>query len=153
MSDSLQPHGLQHTRLPYPSPSPSVCSNSCPLSQWCHQTISSSAVPFSPCPQPFPAFGSFPMSWFFISGGQSIRVSASASILPMNIQGWFPLEWTGLISLLTKRLSQLTSQFKSVNSSSLSLLCGPILTSVHDHWKSHNFDYTDPCWQSEISAF
>ena len=85
---------------------PSVCSNSCPLSQWCHPTISSSAVPFSSCPQSFPTSGSFPVSWFFTSGGQSIRASASASTLPMNIQGWFPLEWTGLISLLSKGLSR-----------------------------------------------
>ena len=85
---------------------PSVCSNSCPLSQWCHPTISSSAVPFSSCPQSFPTFGSFPVSWFFTSGGQSISASASASTLPMNIQGWFPLEWAGLISLLSKGLSR-----------------------------------------------
>ena len=98
MFDSLQPHGLQYTRLPYPSPSPWVCSKSRPWSQWCHPTISSSVAPFSSCP--FPASGSFPVSWVFTSGGQNIRVSASASVLPMNIQGVFPLGWTGLISLL-----------------------------------------------------
>ena len=99
VSDSLQPHGLQHGRLPCPSPTPRACSNSCPSSHWCHPTISSSAIPFSSCLQSFPAPGSFPMSQFFASGGQSIRVSASASasVLPMNIQGWFPLGWTGLI--------------------------------------------------------
>ena len=91
MSDFLQPHGLQHARLPCPSPTPGACSNSCPLSRWCHPTISSSFVPFS-CPQSFPASGSFPMSRLFASGGQSIGVSAS--VLPMNIQGWFPLGLT-----------------------------------------------------------
>ena len=96
VSYSLQPHGLQHTRLPCPSPSPGVCSNSCPLSQWCHPTIWSSVVPFSFCFQSFPASGSFPMSRLFASDGQSIGASASASALPMNIQGWFPLGLTGL---------------------------------------------------------
>ena len=98
MSDSLQPHGLQHARLACPSLSPEVCSNSCPLSQWCHPTISSSVVPFSSCLQSFPVSGSFPVSHFFPSGGQSVGVSASASVLPMNIQDWFPLGLTGLIS-------------------------------------------------------
>ena len=97
MSDSLWPHGLQHARLPCPSPTPRACSNSCPLSQWCHPTISSSVVPFSSCLQSFPASGSFPMSQLFSSGGQSIGASA-ASVLPMNIQAWFPLELNGLIS-------------------------------------------------------
>ena len=91
-------HGLQHTRPPCPSPTPRACPNSCPLSQWCHPTISSSVIPFSSCLQSFPASGSFQMSQFFISGGQSIGVSASASVLPVNIQDWFPLGWTGLIS-------------------------------------------------------
>ena len=95
MSDSLWPHGLKHTRLPCPSPTPGPYSNSCPLLQWCHPTISSSINPFSSCPQSLPASGSFQMSQFFASGGQSIRVSASASVLPMNIQDWFPLGWTG----------------------------------------------------------
>ena len=98
MSDSLWPHGLQHARLPCPSLSPWVCSDSCPLSQLCHPTISSSVVPFS-CPQSFPASGSFPVSRHFASGGQSIRASASASDLPVNIHSWFPLGWTGWISL------------------------------------------------------
>ena len=105
MYDSLWPHALQHARLPCPSPSPRVCSNSCPLSQWCHPTMSSSVVPFSSCPQYFPASRSFPMSWLFASDGQSAGASASASVLPMNIQGWFPLGLTGLISLLSKGLS------------------------------------------------
>ena len=102
----LQPHGLQHTRPPCPSPSPRVYSNSCPSSQWCHPTISSSVTPFSSCLQSFPASGSFPVSQFFISGGQSIGVSASTSVLPMNIQGWFPLGLTALISWKSKGLSR-----------------------------------------------
>ena len=95
MSNSLWSHGLQHARLPCPSPTPAVYSNSCPLSRWCHRTISSSVVPFSSWLQSFPASGSFPMSWFFSSGGQSIGASASASVLPMNIQNWFPLGLAG----------------------------------------------------------
>ena len=104
VSDSLWPHGLQHTRLPCPSLSPGICSNSRPLSQWCHPAISSSVTPFSSCPQSFPTSGSFPMSWLFLSGGQSIGVSASASVLPMDIQVWFPLGLTDLISLQFKEL-------------------------------------------------
>ena len=104
MSDSLPPHGLQHARPPCPSPTPGACSNSCPSSQWCHPTISSCVIPFSSCLQSFPESGSFPMSQFFSSGGQSIGVSASASVLPMNIQDWSPLGWTGLISLQSKGL-------------------------------------------------
>ena len=103
----VRPHGLQHARPPCPSPTPRVYSNSCPLSQWCHPTISSSVVPFSSCPQSFPASGSFPMSQFFTSGGQSL--GTSASVLPMNIQDWFPLGWTGLISLQSKGLSRVFS--------------------------------------------
>ena len=106
VSYALRPHGLQCTRLPCPSPTPGVYSNSCPLSWWCHQTISSSVVPYSSCLQSFPASGSFPMSQIFTSGGQSIEVSASASVLPMNIQDWFPLGWTGWISLQSKGLSR-----------------------------------------------
>ena len=109
MSDSLWPHGLQHTRLRCPSPSPGVCSNWCPLSWWCHRTISSSVVPSSSCLLSFLASGSFPMSWLFTSGGQSIGDSASTSVLPMNIQGWFPLGLTSLISLLFKGLSRVFS--------------------------------------------
>ena len=104
VSNSLQPHGLQRARLPCPSPTPGACSNSCPSSQWCHPTISSSVVPLSSCLQFFPASGSFPRNRFFASGGQSIRASASASFLPMNIQDWFPLGLTGLISFLSKWL-------------------------------------------------
>ena len=109
MSDSLRSHGLQHTKLPCPLPTPRAFSNSCPLSQWCHPTISFSAVPFSSCLQFFPASVSFPMSQFFGSGGQSIGVSASASVLPMNIQDWFPLRWTSWISLHFKGLSRFFS--------------------------------------------
>ena len=108
LSLTLWPHGLQHTRLPCPSPSPRVCSNSCPFSQWRHPTISSS-VTFSSCPQSFPASGSFPVSRLFASGGQRIGASTSASILSMYIQGWFPLGLTGLISLLSKGLSRVFS--------------------------------------------
>ena len=102
VSDSLQPHGLQHTRPPCSSPTPRVYSNSCPLNQWCHPTISSSVIPFSSCLQSFPASGSFQMSQFFASGSQSIGVSATTSVLPMNVQDWSPLEWTGWICLQSK---------------------------------------------------
>ena len=108
MSNSLQPDGLQHTRLLCHSPPPRVCSNTCPLIQWCYPTISSSVIPFS-CLQSFPASGLFPMSQFFASDGQSIGVSASESALPMNIQYWFPLGWTGWISLQSEGLSRVFS--------------------------------------------
>ena len=104
VSDSLWPHEPQHTRPPCPSPAPGVYSDSCPLSQWCHPTILSSVIPFSSCLQSFPASWSFQMSQFFALGGQSIGVSASASVFPMNIQDWFPLGWTGWISLQSKGL-------------------------------------------------
>ena len=109
VSNSLRPHGLQHTRLPCPSPTPGVCTNSCPSSRWCHSTISSSVVPFSSRLQSFPASESFQMSLFFAPGGQSIGVSASTTVLPMNIQDWFPLGWTCLISLQFKGLSRVFS--------------------------------------------
>ena len=105
MSDSLQRHGLHHTRLPHPSPTPGACSNSCPSSQWCHPTILTSVIPFSSCLQSFPASGSFPVSQFFASVDQNIEASASSSVLPMNIQDCFPLGLTGLISLQDKELS------------------------------------------------
>ena len=110
MTDSLWPHGLQHARPPCPSPTPGTYSNSCPSSRWCHPTISSSVIPFSSHPQSFPASGSFPMSQLFASGDQSIGVSASASVLPMNIQDWFPLGWTGRISLQSKGPSRVFSK-------------------------------------------
>ena len=109
VSDSLRPHGLQHDRPPCPSPTPGVYSHSCPLSLWCRPTILSSVVPFSSGLQSFPASGSFPVSQFITSGGQSIGVSASAPVLPVNIQDWFPLGWTGWISLLSKGLSRVFS--------------------------------------------
>ena len=107
MSDSLQPHEQQHASPPCPSPTPRVYPNPCPLTQWCHPTISSSVVRFSSCPQSFPASGSFPMSQLFTSGGQNTGVSPSTSVLPMNTQGWSPLGWTGWISLQSKGLSSL----------------------------------------------
>ena len=109
VSDSLPPHGLQHTRSPCPSPTPRVYPNSCPLSWWCHPTISSSVDPFSFCLQSFLASGSFPMSQFFTSGGQSIGASASTSVFPVNTQDWTPLGWTGWISLQSKGLSRVFS--------------------------------------------
>ena len=112
MSNSLWPHGPQHTRLPCPSPTPGAYSNSCPLSWWCHPTISSSVIPFSSCLQSFPASGSFLMNQLFASDGQSIGVSASASALPMTIQDWFPLGWTGWFSLQSKELSRVSSNTK-----------------------------------------
>ena len=108
VSNSLRPHGLQHVRLPFPSLSPRVCSNSCPLSQWYHPTISSSITPFS-CLQSFPESGSFPVSWLFTSGAQSIGALVSASVPPMSIHGWFPLELTGSISIQSKWLSRVFS--------------------------------------------
>ena len=143
MSNSLWPHGLQHSRPPCPSPTARVYSNSCPLSRWCHPTVSSSVVHISSYLQCFPASGSFQMSQCFASGGQSIRVSASASVLPMNNQDWFSLGWTGLISSQSKGLSRIfsnTPQFKSISSSVLSILHSPTLASIHDHWKNHSLD-------------
>ena len=135
--DSLQPHGLQQARLPCPSSTPRACSNSCPASPRCHLAISSSVIPFSSCLQSFPESGSFPMSQFFTSGGQSIGVSASASVLPMNIQD-------GLVgSPCSPRDSQESSpipQFKSINFSAFSFLHSPTLTSIQGHWKNHSFD-------------
>ena len=155
MSDSLRPHEPQYTRPPYPSPTPEVHPNPCPLSRWCHPTISSSVVPFSSCPQSFPASGSFQMSQLFTSGGQSIQVSASASVLPMNTQDWSPLN--GLVgSPCSPRDSQESSptpQFKNISSSALSFLHSSTLTSIHDYWKNHSFDYMSLCRQSNISAF
>jgi len=116
MSDSLQPHEQQHTRPPCPSLTPRIHPNPCPSSQWCHPAISSSVIPFSSCPQSFPASGSFPMSQLFASGGQSIGVSASASVLPMNTQDWSPLGWTSWISLQSKELSRVFSNTTVLNS-------------------------------------
>ena len=110
MSDSLRPYGLQHARLPCPSPTFGACSNSCPLSQWCHPTTSSSAIPFCSCLQSFPASRSFPRSQFFALGSQSIGISSLASVLPMNTQDWFSLGWTGLSFLQFKGLSRVFSK-------------------------------------------
>ena len=142
MCDTLWRHGLQHARLPCPSPTPRAYWNSCPLSQWCHPTISSSVIPFFSCLQSFPASGSFQMSPLFASGGQSIGVSASTSVLPINTQDWYPLGWAGWspCSPRDSQESSPTPQFKSINSSLLSFLYGPTLTSIHDHWKNHSLD-------------
>ena len=139
MSDSLRPLGLQHFRLPCPLPYPRVCTNSCPLSGWCHPTILSSLITFSSCLQSFPASGSFPVSWLFASGGQSIGALASASALPMNIQGWFPLGLTSLTSLQFKGLS--APQLEGVNSSVLILFY--LLSSSHIFtWQLENIVFT-----------
>ena len=139
MSDSLWPHRLQHARLPCPSPTPGAYSNWCLVSQWCHPTISSSIVPFSSRLQSFPASGSFPMSQFFASGGQSIGVSALVSFFPMNIQDWFPWGWTvgSPCSPRDSQESSPVSQFKSISSLVLNFLYSCIVTSIHDYWKNH----------------
>ena len=154
VSDSLPSHESQHARPPCPSPTPGVHSDSRPSSRWCHPAISSSVVPFSSCPQSLPE--SFPMCQLFTWGGQSTGVSALASsFLPMNTQDWPPLGWTGWISLQSKGLSRVFSNItvQNINSSVLSFLHGPTLTSIHDHWKNHSLDQTDLCWQSNVSAF
>ena len=154
MSDSLLPHRLQHTRPPCLSPAPGVYSNSCPLNRWCHPTISSSVVPFFSHLLSFPESGSFPMNQFFTSGGQSIEVSASISVLPVNIQDWFPLGWSGWISLQSKRPSRVFSNTTVQNHQFFgSQLYDPALTPKHDYWKNHGFDYTDLCQQSAVSTF
>ena len=133
VSNSLRPHGLQHARFPCPSPTPGACSDSHPSSQWCHPTTSSSVIPFSSCLQSFPASGGFLTCQFFSSGGQTIGPAASASVLPMNIQDWFPLGLTGWISCSPRDSQEPspTPHFKSISSSALSFLCGPTLTSIH----------------------
>ena len=154
MSDSLRPHGLQHARHPCPLPTPGVYSNSCPL-------VSDTIQPSHPCRPPFPPTfhlsqhqGLFPTSQFFTSGGQSIGISASASVLPMNIQKRSPLRWFDLLAVqgTLKSLLQHHSS-KAINSLRLSLLYGPALTSVHDYWENYSFDYADLCQQSAVSAF
>ena len=143
---SLRRNKLQQARFPCPSLSPRVFSNSWQLIQWYYPTISFSVSPFS-CPQSFPVLGSFPMRQLFTSGSQSM--GPLASFFPMNIQNWFNLGLTDLISLQSKGLSKVppTPLFKKINSSVLSLLYGPTLTSIHDYWKNHSFDYTDLCRQ------
>ena len=137
VSDSLWPHELQHARPPCPSPTPGVHSNSCPSSQWCHPAVSSSVVPFSSCPQSLPASGSYPMSQLFAWGSQSIRVSALASVLPKNAQDWSPLEWTGWISLQSKRVFSNTTVQKH---QFFGFLHSLTLTSIHDHCENHILD-------------
>ena len=134
---------------------PGACSDSCPSSRWCHPTLSSSVIPFSSCLQPFPASESFLTNQFFTYSGRSIGASTSTSVFPMNIQCSFLLRWTGLSSLQSERLSRVFSNTTvwSINSSALSLLYDPTVTSTHDHWKNHSFDYMDFCWQSNVSAF
>ena len=142
MSNSLQPHESQHARSPCPSPTPGVHLNSCPLSRWCHPVISSSVVPFSSCPQSLPASESFPMSQLFAWDGQSTGVSALASFLPKNTQGWSPLEWTGWISLQSKGLSRVfsntTVQKHQCFSTQLSSQSNSHI--IHGHWKNHSLD-------------
>ena len=154
MSDSLWLHGLQHSRVLCLPLSPGFCSNSCPLTQWCYLTISSSAALFF-CFQSVPASGLFLMSQIFASGGQRIGASASASFLPMNIQSGFPLGLTGLISLQAKGLLRVFSSTTiwKHNSLSFGLLYVPPLTSVHDYWKNQSFDCMDLCWPSDVGAF
>ena len=135
-SDSLWPHGQQHTRLPFPSPTPGICSKSCLSSCWCHPTISSSVISFSSCSLSFPAWGSFQMSQLFASGGQSIGAYAPA--LLMNIQDWFPLGLTGLISLKSKELSRVF--LNSLKASVLQRSVFFMVQSMHDHWENHSFD-------------
>ena len=155
MSNSLQPHEPSHTRPPCPSPTPGVYSNSCPLSWWCHPTISSSVLPSSSCLQYFPTSECFQMSQLFSSCGQSLAASASTSVLPMNTQDWSPLGWTGWVSLQSKdsKESPPMPQFKSIDSSALSFLYSPTLTSIHDYWQNHSLDEMDLCWQSNVSPF
>ena len=136
---TLQIHGLQHARPPCPSPTPGIYSNSCSSSKWYHPTISSSVIAFSSYFQSFPASGSFPMSQFFASSDQSIRVSASASVFPMNIQDWSPLGWAGWISLQSKGLSRVFSNttVQKHHFFSAQLFYNPTLTSIHDYWENH----------------
>ena len=138
----LWPHILQHTRPHCPSPTPRVSPNSCPLSRWCHPAIPSSVILFSSCPQSFPTSGSLQMSQLFASGGPSIEVSASTSVLPMNTQDWSPLGWPGWLSLQSKGLSRVFSNttVQNINSLELSFLYSPTLTSIHDYWKNHSLD-------------
>ena len=139
MSNSSQPHELQHSRPRCPSPTPRVHLNPCPLSRWCHPAISSSVDPFWSCPEPFLASGSLQMSQLFTSGGQSIGVSASTSVLPMNTQDWSPSEWTGWISLQSKGLSRVISNITVKKHQFFGAQpYGPTLTSIHDYWKNHS---------------
>ena len=154
MSDSLKPYELLYARLPCPLVSPWVCSNSCPLTRWCHPTISSFVAPFSSCPQSFPASRSFPMCQLIVSGGQLLELHPTASVVPMNIWGWFTLGLTGLIPLLSKGLLRVFSntsvqkhQFFSAQPSLRSFI------SIHDYWKNYSLDFVDFCQLIDVSAF
>ena len=144
MSNSLQPHRLQHVKLPCRSSTPGACSNSCPLSWWCHPTISSSIIPFPSCLQSFPASGFFPMSQLFASDGQSIGASTSASVLPMNIQDWSPLGWTGLISLQSKGLSRVSILQKKLILKNLPWM-GPVIPITI--FKNSTIQYINYSWK------
>ena len=153
VSDSLRPHGLPHARLPCPSPSPRACPHSCPLSWWCLPTVLSSLLPFSSCPQSFLASRSFPLSWLFASGGQSIGASCSLSISPSSEYSGlisFRIDWFGLLAVQGSLKSILRHQFESISSLALSLFYCPALTSVQDYWKNHSFDYMDFWRQSNV---
>ena len=147
MTDSLRPHELQHARPPCPSPTPGVHPNSCPSCRWCHPAILSSVVPFSSCPQSLPASESFPVSQLFAWGGQSTGVSALASFLPKNTQDWSPC------SPWDSQESSATPQFKSINSSVLSFLHSPTLTSIHDYWKNQGLTRWTFIGKVIVSAF
>ena len=143
MSNQLWLHGLHHAKLPCPSPSPRVCSNSCSWSQWCHPTISSSVIPFCPCLHSFPASESFLMSWLFASGGQNIGASASASVPVVNIQDWFPLGLIGCISLAVQGTLRSLFQHHTSKASILrhsAFFIVQLSQSIHDYWKNHSFD-------------
>ena len=139
---TLQPHGLQHAGLPCPPPTLEACSNSCALSQWCHPTISSSVIPFSSCLQSFPALGSFPISQFFASGGQILEFQLQHQSFQWIFRTDFLLDWLvgSPCSPRDFQESSPTPQFKSINSSVLSFIYSPTLTSIHDYWKNHSFD-------------
>ena len=153
LSDSLQPHELQHTRPPCPSPSPRVCPHSHSLHRGCHLAISSSDGLF--CPWSLPASGTFPMSHLYVSDEQNTGASSLASVLPVSIQSWSPIRWTGWISLQSKGLSGSSPapQFKGISSLVFCLLYGPALTTVCDHWEDHSLDYMDLYQQCNVSSF
>ena len=155
MSNSLWPHELQHTRPPCPSPTPRIYSNSFPLSQWCHPTISSSVIPFSTRLQSFPASGSFQMSQFFASGSQSIGILAASSVLPMNIQDWSPLWWTGWNFVQSKGLSRDLLNTTVQKHQFFGAQCS-LSSNSHIHtwyWKNHIFDQMDLFCQRNVSDF
>ena len=147
------PMNLSTPGLPVHHQLPEFTQTSCSSSRWCHPAISSSVITISSCPQSLPASGSFPMSQLFASGGQSIGVSTSTSVPPMNTQDWSPLGWTGWISLQSKGLSRVFSNTTVQKHQFFSFLHHPTLTYIHDQWKNHSLDQTDLCWQSNVSAF